>query len=979
MLRNQKQQRFGLVLLILSIFLTVGVLFNIAKPVKADQGTGLVAHYSFDDIDGTTLRDSSGNNNDGIIYGGASVEPGRVGNAMRFDGDDDYVDIRHRLVASQNPELTYSFFVKVDADADFSQFFLSQSSEVNASSCFNAAYNNTAHTIKTLSVDLGNSATIYKTADLSQWTHIAVTNSPSTHETRLFVNGIISTGLDASCSKELVDQFLLGRAPYYWDFQQHKGLLDEVRIYNRVLSNSEISQLGQSGNTNSITITTLSNNQTIDGSVTLESSVSGSPAISSVQYYYDDQAIGSPITVAPYTLNWDTVPVVQKKHSVVAVATDVNGNTIYSPAIDVTIDNNPLVTFSASKSAGKTNSNIVWTTDELTKGKLQYGVTNSYGSLTNIDSEDAYFHDHKLENLQPNTTYHYRIYSVDLNGNESYSADKTFKTLTNTPGNEWHVTVNGTSGGDGSNESPWSLTKALSHPPSVQPGDTIWVHGGTYSGYFTSTLTGSDTAPITVRNYNNERVIIDGGESNEGIITVYNPYVWFWGLELTSSNQQREINETGSNPTSLHRGIGFYVFGAGTRFINNIIHDAAQGFGFWTPARDSELYGNIVYYNGWEAPDRGHGHGLYVQNDTGLKYIANNMVFKNFAVGLHAYTEGGSINNIITEGNTFFDNGMLNSDGYSQNMLHGGYQVARNAIALNNMTYSGHPNAGGLNVGYLSGCDNATVMGNYLTSGSAFTFNTYCSDRLNFKNNLFYGGVNTGMENIFTNNQYFSGSAPTTNSSFVRNNKYEPDKSYVSVYNWQNLDSVNVISTSVLSTGDTYDVYDMQNYFGEPIASGTFSGSTIEIPMNSTSVSTTVGNTPNTPTHTSNKFGAFILVRTGVAQNNSTPINDGQGQAQNNINQTESFGANSAALTKLLNYVYTGQITPSDYVVIKNNVDSIQDDSNKTPQKNYSNDNDNAGSRPLKSNYLSTRIVISVITILFITAMVTILYFRKIR
>lgn len=876
---NRKWLNTKIVLGIGIIFSSIYVFSTHYLPVRADLTTGLVAHYSFDDISGPTLHDSSGNGNDGTIYGGAGVEPGKVGDAMRFDGDDDYVDIRHKLVASKNPELTYSFFVKVDADADFSQFFLSQSSAINETSCFNVAYNNYSHTIKTLSIDLGNSATIYKTADLSQWTHIAVTNSPSTHETRLFVNGIISTGLNATCAQELVDQFILGRAPYYWDFQQHKGLLDEVRVYNRVLSNTEISQLGQAGNTNNITITSLTNNQTIYGTVELQSSVSGSPDISSVQYYYDDQPIGSPITEAPYTLNWDTVPVVQKRHFVVAVATGVNGNTIYSPAIDVTVDNDPLVTFSASKSAATTTSNIVWTTDELTKGKLQYGVTTSYGSQTSLDTEDAYFHDHKLENLQPNTTYHYRVYSKDQNGNESYSEDKTFKTLTNTQGNEWHVTVNGTSGGDGSIDNPWSLAKALSHPASVEPGDTIWIHGGIYSGYFSSTLTGSESAPIIMRNYNNERAIIDGGESNEGIITVYNPYVWFWGLELMSSNQQREISETGSNPTSLHRGIGFYVFGAGTRFINNIIHDAAQGFGFWTPARDSELYGNIVYYNGWEAPDRGHGHGLYVQNDTGLKYIANNMVFKNFGVGLHAYTEGGNINNIMTEGNTFFDNGMLNSDGYSQNMLHGGYQVARNAIALNNMTYSGHQNAGGLNVGYLSGCDNATVTGNYLASGSAFTFNTYCSDRMMFKNNLFYGGVNIGMETIFTDNQYFSSSVRTSNAVFIRNNKYEPNKSYVSVYNWQNLNNVSINPSSVLSSGDTYDLFDMQNYFAQPIASGTYNGSSLEVPMTSTLVSSTVGTAPNAPTHTSNKFGAFLLVKTGSAPSSET--NDSPGSSSN--------------------------------------------------------------------------------------------------
>ena len=41
-------------------------------------------------------------------------------------------------------------------------------------------------------------------------------------------------------------------------------------------------------------------------------------------------------------------------------------------------------------------------------------------------------------------------------------------------------------GGNGSIDHPWSLTFALSHPLDVQPGDTIWLRGGTYTGNFTS-------------------------------------------------------------------------------------------------------------------------------------------------------------------------------------------------------------------------------------------------------------------------------------------------------------------------------------------------------------------------------------------------------------------------------------------------------------------------------------------------------------
>src|SRR3954451_14072417 len=51
-------------------------------------------------------------------------------------------------------------------------------------------------------------------------------------------------------------------------------------------------------------------------------------------------------------------------------------------------------------------------------------------------------------------------------------------------GRSFYVTTNGTSSGNGSMSSPWSLAYALNSPSSIRPGDTIWVRGGTYNGEF---------------------------------------------------------------------------------------------------------------------------------------------------------------------------------------------------------------------------------------------------------------------------------------------------------------------------------------------------------------------------------------------------------------------------------------------------------------------------------------------------------------
>ena len=43
---------------------------------------------------------------------------------------------------------------------------------------------------------------------------------------------------------------------------------------------------------------------------------------------------------------------------------------------------------------------------------------------------------------------------------------------------DFYVSAYGLPTGNGSAAAPWSLRTALAHPPTVKPGDTIWLYGG---------------------------------------------------------------------------------------------------------------------------------------------------------------------------------------------------------------------------------------------------------------------------------------------------------------------------------------------------------------------------------------------------------------------------------------------------------------------------------------------------------------------
>ena len=214
----------------------------------------------------------------------------------------------------------------------------------------------------------------------------------------------------------------------------------------------------------------------------------------------------------------------------------------------------------------------------------------------------------------------------------------------------FYVAPDGASNGNGSINNPWDLQSALDYPSGVKPGDTIWIRGGTYgdggSTIFNSKLVGEAGKPITVRAFPGEQVVIDGS------IMVYREYTTFWGLEVLNSDLKRSTAIAGSYPGDISRSDGFNVLASNTKFINNIVHDQGEGFGFWKQAVNAELYGNIVYNNGWQGPDRGHGYSIYAQNEVGTKLIPDNITFNNFGqYGVHVYGESIQLLGFRFEGN----------------------------------------------------------------------------------------------------------------------------------------------------------------------------------------------------------------------------------------------------------------------------------------------------------------------------------------
>lgn len=82
----------------------------------------------------------------------------------------------------------------------------------------------------------------------------------------------------------------------------------------------------------------------------------------------------------------------------------------------------------AAVSAQETEATIVWTTDEMAYGYIQYGETTDYKLATPKSTSTNIENTVSITSLTPGTTYHYRIVAEDENGNISYSQDRTLET-----------------------------------------------------------------------------------------------------------------------------------------------------------------------------------------------------------------------------------------------------------------------------------------------------------------------------------------------------------------------------------------------------------------------------------------------------------------------------------------------------------------------------------------------------------------------
>jgi hypothetical protein len=96
----------------------------------------------------------------------------------------------------------------------------------------------------------------------------------------------------------------------------------------------------------------------------------------------------------------------------------------------------------------------------------------------------------------------------------------------------------------------------------------------------------------------------------------------------------------------------------------------------------------------------------------------------------------------------------------------------------------------------------------------------------------------------------------------VRPNRYEAGRGHVVVYNWTRAASVTVDLSAVLAAGDRYEIRNVQDFFGSPVAAGTYGGGSVTVPMSGVAPPAPIGRVaPNRAPRTAPDFDVFVVLR----------------------------------------------------------------------------------------------------------------------
>lgn len=199
------------------------------------QSSTLVAYWKFDESSGTVASDSSGNGNSGTLFGNPSRVAGKFGNALQFNGASTYVESPDSNSLDITNGITLEAWVYPSSLGDWTNVI-----EKNQNAGYKLGFYNN-QVVFTLYALWDSYST--GTVPLNQWSYVAATYDMQ--NVKIYINGALDSTIahtnPIGVGTSPVD---IGRS--IGGYSYFNGTIDEVKVWNRALTASEIqSEYGQ--------------------------------------------------------------------------------------------------------------------------------------------------------------------------------------------------------------------------------------------------------------------------------------------------------------------------------------------------------------------------------------------------------------------------------------------------------------------------------------------------------------------------------------------------------------------------------------------------------------------------------------------------------------------------------------------------------------------------------------------------------------
>lgn len=372
---GHRNQAFWAGVLIAAIVLVAGSRWGWFHVLNAHAASSLAAAYGFGEGTGTAANDSSGNGNAGVLVGGATwTVAGKYGSGISLDGSTGYISVNNSAslsFASGTLEAWlnlaavnrwHGIFAKGSVNDDGHSYnYGIEITDANRISCFIG--NGT-------SVNTLNSAA---TVVAGQFFHLACTWDGA--NISMYVNGLLdSTKAQTIVPRSNTAPLLLGK--YGGNVDHMSGTLDEVRLYSRALSATEIqtdmnTPVVQDTQPPTVAITNPPAASTVSGVITVTANATDNIGVAGVQFLLDGVNLGAEVTSSPFSVLWNTATALNALHTLTARARDTSGNQATSSPVSITVFNPPKLVIqqpAQNASIASTTVNIVYTGQGDTSG-----------------------------------------------------------------------------------------------------------------------------------------------------------------------------------------------------------------------------------------------------------------------------------------------------------------------------------------------------------------------------------------------------------------------------------------------------------------------------------------------------------------------------------------------------------------------------------------------------------------------------------